>query len=185
MEAFFVPISAVYLEWLEKFIDDWFFVFALAFLAFEFVRYAIYKKLSWAMVGDTITNYITLTFFIGLTILFLGAFYVSTFYYLLCVSVCNFRYRNKLDNHSHLCGSGRSRLLLGTPVYASCEFCMGDPHGSPLIAVFQYLCGLSFRALGFLLASLFPPAVGDIGVQPNCGPIRRSNRSGVPNCIAH
>lgn len=31
--------------------------------------------------GDTITNYVTLGFFIGLTILFLGAFYVTTFYY--------------------------------------------------------------------------------------------------------
>ena len=81
METLFEPISAEYLDWLEKFIDDWFFVFALAFLAFEFLRYAIYKKLSWALVGDTITNYITLAFFIGLTILFLGAFYVSTFYY--------------------------------------------------------------------------------------------------------
>lgn len=81
MEWLLTPVSAGYLEWLETFIDDWFFVFALAFLAFEFVRYAIYKKLSWTLVGDTLTNYITLAFFIGLTILFLGAFYVTTFYY--------------------------------------------------------------------------------------------------------
>ncbi|WP_108879488.1 sterol desaturase family protein [Anderseniella sp. Alg231-50] len=81
MDWLLSPISTGYIEWLEKFVDDWFFVFALAFLAFEFTRYAIYKKLSWALVGDTITNYITLAFFIGLTILFLGAFYVSTFYY--------------------------------------------------------------------------------------------------------
>lgn len=81
MDKFFIPISAVYLEWLNKFIDDWFFVFALVFLLFEFVRYGIYKKLSCAMVGDTITNYITLGFFIGLTVLFLGAFYISAFYY--------------------------------------------------------------------------------------------------------
>ena len=75
------PVSAGYLEWLETFVNDWFFVFALAFLAFELVRYAIYKKLSWTLVGDTVTNYITLSFFIGLTILFLGAFYAATFYY--------------------------------------------------------------------------------------------------------
>ncbi|MEP4335749.1 MAG: sterol desaturase family protein, partial [Roseobacter sp.] len=81
MDWLLFPISAGYIEWLEKFVDDWFFIFALAFLAFEFTRYAIYKKLSWALVGDTITNYITLAFFIGLTILFLGAFYVTTFYY--------------------------------------------------------------------------------------------------------
>ncbi|WP_306114660.1 MULTISPECIES: sterol desaturase family protein [unclassified Roseovarius] len=81
MEWLLTPVSAGYLEWLETFINDWFFVFALAFLAFEFVRYAIYKKLSWTLVGDTLTNYITLAFFIGLTILFLGAFYITTFYY--------------------------------------------------------------------------------------------------------
>lgn len=81
METLFYPISVSYLEWMEKQIDDWFFVFALAFLVFEFIRYAIYRKLSWALVGDSITNYITLAFFIGLTMLFFGAFYVSTFYY--------------------------------------------------------------------------------------------------------
>jgi sterol desaturase/sphingolipid hydroxylase (fatty acid hydroxylase superfamily) len=81
MEGLLSPISTGYLEWLETFINEWFFVFAFAFLVFELVRYAIYKKLSWTLVGDTITNYITLGFFIGLTILFLGAFYVTTFYY--------------------------------------------------------------------------------------------------------
>lgn len=81
MDWLLTPVSAGYLEWLENFVNDWFFVFALAFLAFEFARYAIYKKLSWTLLGDTITNYITLGFFIGLTILFLGAFYVTTFYY--------------------------------------------------------------------------------------------------------
>ncbi|MGI9511426.1 MAG: sterol desaturase family protein [Anderseniella sp.] len=81
MNWLFSPISTGHIEWLEKFVNDWFFVFALAFLVFEFARYAIYKKLSWTMVGDTITNYVTLALFIGLTILFLGAFYVSTFYY--------------------------------------------------------------------------------------------------------
>ena len=81
MDQLFSPVSAGYLEWLETFVNDWFFVFALAFLAFELARYAIYKKLSWTLVGDTVTNYITLAFFIGLTILFLGAFYAATFYY--------------------------------------------------------------------------------------------------------
>ena len=81
MDWLLTPVSAGYLEWLETFINDWFFVFALAFLAFEFGRYALYKKLSWTLVGDTLTNYITLAFFIGLTVLFLGAFYVTSFYY--------------------------------------------------------------------------------------------------------
>jgi hypothetical protein len=45
------PISTGWLEWLGGFINDWFFVFALAFLAFEFARYAAYKKMSWMLVG--------------------------------------------------------------------------------------------------------------------------------------
>lgn len=81
MDWLFSPISAHYIEWLERFVDDWFFVFALGFLVFELARYAIYKKLSWTLIGDTITNYVTLALFIGLTVLFLGAFYVTTFYY--------------------------------------------------------------------------------------------------------
>ena len=81
MNTLLLPISTDWLEWLEKFIDDWFFVFALIFLAFEFIRYAAYKKLSWTMVGDTITNYITLAAFIAITVFVVGAFYVTTFYY--------------------------------------------------------------------------------------------------------
>lgn len=81
MDWLLSPVSAGYIEWLKQVIDDWFFVFALAFLAFELVRYAIFRKLSWNLVGDTITNYITLALFIGLTVLFLGAFYITAFYY--------------------------------------------------------------------------------------------------------
>ena len=54
METLFSPISTGYIQALETFINDWFFVFALVFLAFEFIRYAAYKKLSWTMVGDTV-----------------------------------------------------------------------------------------------------------------------------------
>jgi len=56
-------------------------VFALGFLAFEFIRYAFYKKLSWTLLGDTPTNYLTLAAFIGITVLLTGAFYLAAFYY--------------------------------------------------------------------------------------------------------
>ncbi|USG61103.1 sterol desaturase family protein [Sneathiella marina] len=81
MEVLLSPISEAYMEWLEVFIDDWFFVFALVFLAFEFLRYAIYRKLNWTLIGDAVTNYITLAFFIGLTFLLLGTFYLGTYYF--------------------------------------------------------------------------------------------------------
>ena len=81
MDALLTPISLTWLERLEVFIDDWFFLIALGFLVFELVRYYLYKKLSWTLIGDTLTNYATLAMFIGLTILFLGAFYIAAFTY--------------------------------------------------------------------------------------------------------
>ncbi|MGI9232593.1 MAG: sterol desaturase family protein [Woeseiaceae bacterium] len=70
---------AVY-EW-EQFFSDWFFVFALAFLVFELVRYVVRKKLTWKLVGDTATNYVTLAFYLGLSYFVYAAFYISAFFY--------------------------------------------------------------------------------------------------------
>lgn len=80
METLFSPISAARLEWLEVYIDDWFFVIALGLLALEFLRYALRRELTWTLFGDSVTNFITLAFFIGLTVLFFGAFYLAAFY---------------------------------------------------------------------------------------------------------
>lgn len=63
----------------EAFIGDWFFVFALGFLTFEFIRYAVFKKLSWSLIGDTLTNYITLAMFIAINLSLLTALYLSTY----------------------------------------------------------------------------------------------------------
>ena len=81
MESLLSPLSTVWLEQLEVFIDNWFFVLALGFLVFELIRYWVFRKLSWALIGDTLTNYVTLALFIGITVLVLGAFYVAAFYY--------------------------------------------------------------------------------------------------------
>ncbi|MBO9445540.1 sterol desaturase family protein [Ruegeria sp. R14_0] len=72
-------ISDFHLSYWETMIDDWFFVFALAFLAFELIRYAVVKKLNWTMVGDTVTNFITLAFFIGITFILLAGFYIGAY----------------------------------------------------------------------------------------------------------
>ena len=70
---------AVY-EW-EQFFSDWFFVIALAFLAFELIRYILKKQFSWKLAGDTLTNFITLAFYVGLGFLVYAAFYVSAFFF--------------------------------------------------------------------------------------------------------
>jgi len=63
----------------ETYIGDWFFVIALGFLAFELIRYAVVKKLSWKIIGDTITNYVTLAMFMGLNIFLLAGLYLSAY----------------------------------------------------------------------------------------------------------
>ena len=71
--------SALY-EW-EQFFGDWFFVIALVFLVFELVRYLLLKRATWKLMGDTLTNFITLAFYISLGIFVFAAFYVSVFFY--------------------------------------------------------------------------------------------------------
>lgn len=74
------PIPGFQLEIWEKFIDDWFFVFAIAFLVFELALYALRGKLSKHMAGDTVTNYITLAFFLITTTLLFATFYVGVYF---------------------------------------------------------------------------------------------------------
>ncbi|MCG8368936.1 MAG: sterol desaturase family protein [Proteobacteria bacterium] len=65
-------------EW-EQFFADWFFVFSLVFLAFELLRYAFRKKLTWALAGDALTNFVTQAMYLVLNIVVYGAFYVAAF----------------------------------------------------------------------------------------------------------
>lgn len=64
----------------ELFLDDWFFVGAMGLLLFEMIRLTIKKETSWAIIADTVANFITLAAFIGITAL-LSAFYISIFYF--------------------------------------------------------------------------------------------------------
>jgi len=63
----------------ETFIGDWFFVIAMAFLLFELIRYAIKRKLSGTLIGDTLTNFVTLALFLGISALLLTTFYISAY----------------------------------------------------------------------------------------------------------
>lgn len=81
MDFLLSPIAPGQIEWLEKFVDDWFFVVAVGYLAFELARYAFHKKLSWSLVGDAATNYVTLAAFIAVTLLAVGSLYVAAFFY--------------------------------------------------------------------------------------------------------
>ncbi len=81
MEWWQIPISEDEIQVWEAFLNDWFFVIALAFLGFELIRYGFLRKLSWKLMGDTLTNFITLGLFLGVTYFLLAAFYVGTYLY--------------------------------------------------------------------------------------------------------
>ena len=71
----------------ELWFDDWFFVLSFAFLAFELVRYLVLRKLSWALIGDTITNYLTLLMFIVISYGLLAGLYVTSYFWAASVAL--------------------------------------------------------------------------------------------------
>ena len=66
--------------WIEEFINDWFFVFALALFVVELLRYAIKKQFTRNLLGDSVTNFITLGLF-GLLVALVAAVYAGVFFY--------------------------------------------------------------------------------------------------------
>ncbi len=66
-------------EW-ETVIGDWFFVASILFLVFELLRLAFKKLITKNILGDTVTNFITLGMFMGINILLAGI-YISAFYF--------------------------------------------------------------------------------------------------------
>lgn len=51
----------------ETWVDDWFFVAAMAVFILEMLRYAIKSQISWNLLGDTLANFVTLGTFILIT----------------------------------------------------------------------------------------------------------------------
>lgn len=66
-------------EW-EELIGDWFFIASIIFLCFELVRLFIKKKLNKNVLGDAVTNFVTLGMFMGINLLLIGA-YIGAFYF--------------------------------------------------------------------------------------------------------
>ena len=81
MNWLFESLTSVKLQAMEQFLSDWFFVFSIAFLGIELVRYAVRKKLNWSLAGDTVTNFVTQAFFIVISFVLFFTFYVSALSY--------------------------------------------------------------------------------------------------------
>ncbi len=80
METLLKSIDPAWVEYWDATTNNWFFVGALVFLALEFIRYAMMGRISWDLIGDTVTNYITLGMFIGVNLLILAGLYVFVVY---------------------------------------------------------------------------------------------------------
>lgn len=63
----------------EVLINDYFFIFALGFLAFEIIRLFIKKQMSWNNAGDMVTNFVTLFAHVSI-IFFTATLYLSLMY---------------------------------------------------------------------------------------------------------
>ncbi len=82
MDQIFAPVSVDWLTQLELWLNEWFLTLSLVFLAFEFLRYALKKRLNLRLVGDSATNFLTTVLSYGLTYLLLGAVYLSSYAFL-------------------------------------------------------------------------------------------------------
>ncbi|MFT6510015.1 MAG: sterol desaturase/sphingolipid hydroxylase (fatty acid hydroxylase superfamily) [Parvibaculaceae bacterium] len=80
MDVFLSPRGEMEIYGWEVFINDWFFVIALVVLAVEFIRYAMLRKLTWNLLGDTMTNYITLGMFIAINLVLFSGFYIFMYF---------------------------------------------------------------------------------------------------------
>jgi len=80
MESLTAPLTDMEVWAWEEFLGDWFFVGAMAIFALELLRYGLFKTLSWNLIGDAVTNFVTLAMYLGLGFLVYGALYVGTYF---------------------------------------------------------------------------------------------------------
>ena len=73
-------LSEMTIIFTESWVNDNFFLIAIALFGVELFRYAFKKKLNWNLAGDSLTNFITL-FFLLVTVFFIGLAYVAAFTY--------------------------------------------------------------------------------------------------------
>lgn len=80
MDWLFTQFSDNELYYLEAWIGEWFFYATMAVLVLELLRQLFNKTISWNLLGDTVTNFLTLIGFLGIAVAFFGI-YVGTLYW--------------------------------------------------------------------------------------------------------
>jgi len=80
MEFLMTPLTDMEVWAWEEFLGDWFFVGAIGLFLLELLRYALFKTLSWNLIGDAVANYVTLAMYLGLGFFVYGALYVGAYF---------------------------------------------------------------------------------------------------------
>lgn len=65
----------------ELWVGDWFFVIAISLFLLELIVITAKKQMSWNLLGDSLTNFITLTAFRGINMVIGALFYLAVFFY--------------------------------------------------------------------------------------------------------
>lgn len=66
MDLLFSKISELEIYGWELWIGDWFFALAMTLFVNELIIVTAKKKMSWNLLGDSLTNFVTLTAFAGI-----------------------------------------------------------------------------------------------------------------------
>ena len=72
--------ETVFYAW-ENWLGDWLFVFSLILFAIEILIVTLRKQMNWQLIGDSVSNFITLYAYMAVNYLLLATIYVSAFYY--------------------------------------------------------------------------------------------------------
>ena len=81
LETLLIQVDeSVFYAW-ENWLGDWLFVISLILFAIELLIVALRQQMNWRLIGDSVSNFITLYAYIGISYLFLATFYVSAFYF--------------------------------------------------------------------------------------------------------
>ena len=78
---FFQIIPDSYIEYFHQFVDNWGITFAAVILVFELIVLAVRKKITGNVLADALTNFITLSMFMVVNAVLIGAMYFFVFYW--------------------------------------------------------------------------------------------------------
>ncbi|WND01859.1 sterol desaturase family protein [Temperatibacter marinus] len=80
MDVLLRKMTETEIDYWTQFFSDWFFFLSFIFLGFEFLRYILKKEFNLTLIGDTITNYLTLYGFLIINAFLIGSLYVFLIY---------------------------------------------------------------------------------------------------------